>query len=154
MRVLLRVASVFLFVGPLLAFGTQAAEAPPYPEDAPARWDRLFSAHDADGLAALYSASAISMPFSAETLHGRDALRADFAKFFSENEGARHTTRVVELLMGNGWVVERAEYTLAFTPRGGDKEIIETGRHVVCRRRDSGAWLIAWEIWNTDQRNE
>ena len=67
-----------------------------YPQDAPARWDQLFDRHDAAGLAGEYSESAVSMPFYAPALNGRKALRADFEKFFAENDGARHETRVVE----------------------------------------------------------
>ena len=123
----------------------------PYPKDAPAVWDRLFNAHDAAALAAQYSDSVESMPFSAPTVRGRKVMQADFARFFEQNANARHETNVVELLMGDGWAIERASYTLTFTPKGSNKEVIETGRHVVCRKKEGTGWLIAWELWNTDQ---
>ena len=94
------------------------------------------------------------MPFNAPTIHGRQALQVDFTKFFALNESARHETRVAEVLTGNDWAIERAEYTLTYTPRATGKRVVETGRHIVCRKKESGQWLIAWELWNTDQPNE
>ena len=139
----------------LLALASGIADAgpaeTPYPKDAPAVWDKLFNAHDAADLAAQYSESVESMPFNAPAVRGRKAMQAEFARFFELNEKARHETNVVELLMGDGWAIERASYTLTFTPKGSNKEIVETGRHVVCRKMEGTDWLIAWELWNTDQ---
>lgn len=125
--------------------------ADPYPQDAPKVWDRLFGERDAARLVELYAEDAISMPFDAPTIQGRKALQADFEKFFAANEGTRHETRVAEVLTGPGWAVERAEYTLTYTPKGTGRESVETGRHVVCRKEVAGRWLIAWELWNRDQ---
>ena len=123
----------------------------PYPEDASATWDRLFDAHDAAALAAEYSDTAVSMPYNAQTVTGRAALQAEFERFFVQNDGATHQTHVEELLHGNGWVIERASYTLTFTPKGQKGYVVETGRHVLCRKLEGAKWRIAWELWNTDQ---
>jgi hypothetical protein len=37
-----------------------------------------------------------------------------------------------------------------YVPKGTAAEVVETGRHVVCRRWIDGRWQITWEIWNTD----
>ncbi len=114
-----------------------------------AEWDRLFNSRDASGLAALYAEDVISMPFNAPTIHGRQALQADFEKFFSQNTG-RHETLVEEILAADDWGIERARYVLTYSPLAGGGEVKETGRHVVCRKRSNGKWQIAWELWNTD----
>jgi uncharacterized protein (TIGR02246 family) len=114
-----------------------------------AEWDRLFNSRDAAGLAALYAEDVISMPFNAPTIHGRQGLQADFEKFFSQYTG-RHETIVEEILATADWGIERARYVLTYSPLLGGREVKETGRHVVCRKKRNGRWQIAWELWNTD----
>ena len=126
----------------------KAEPTDPYLKTAAAEWDSLFNARDAAKLAALYTEDALSMPVNAPTISGRQALQAEIENFFSDNTG-RHETVVDEILATGEWAIERAHYTLTFTPTGGP-EMIETGRHVMCRKKVDGRWLIAWEIWNTD----
>ncbi len=114
-----------------------------------AEWDRLFNSRDASALAALYAEDVISMPFNAPTIHGRQALQADFEKFFSQNTG-RHETLVEEILGTDDWGIERARYVLTYSPLSAGGVVKETGRHVVCRKKSNGKWQIAWELWNTD----
>jgi len=89
------------------------------------------------------------MPFNAPTIRDRQALQADFEKFFWQNTG-RHETLVAEILATDDWAIERARYILTYSPLSTGREVKETGRHVVCRKRKNGAWQIAWELWNTD----
>lgn len=152
---LLLFTAAFLLVLPGRAHSAEKSSSGPstlsYPLDSPARWDQLFDKHDAAALAGEYSESVVSMPFDAPDMNGRKALQADFEKFFAENDNARHETRVVQLLSGYQWVVERADYTLTYTPKASGKPVVENGRHVVCRKWEAGKWLIAWEIWNRVQ---
>ena len=142
-------------IGALLLTGScfddERSSAIAYPTDAPETWDELFDTHDAAALAAEYSVDVISMPFNARTVTGRDAVQEEFERFFTLNPGATHRTDVEELLEGDGWVIERAAYTLTFTPAGRTELVVETGRHVLCRRIEDGKWRIVWELWNTDQ---
>jgi ketosteroid isomerase-like protein len=135
----------------LLAFGCQTVEHP-RPDEltrASQEWDGHFNAGNAAALAALYAENAVSMPPSLPTLHGRAALQADFESFFAANE-ARHETTVDEIIVEGGLAIERAHYRLTYRPRAGGAEVVETGRHVECRRMIGGQWLIVTEIWNTD----
>jgi uncharacterized protein (TIGR02246 family) len=129
--------------------GFRADEIPPAVRTAGAEWDRRFDAQDAAGLAALYAEDVVSMPFNAPTIHGRPALEAEFSKFFSQY-ACRHETFVEELLATDDWAIERARYTLTYSPLSGGKEVKETGRHVMCRKKRDGEWQVAWELWNTD----
>jgi ketosteroid isomerase-like protein len=120
-------------------------------KQAPAQWDRLFSSAQATSLATLYSQDVVSMPYELPSVQGRQAQQATFEQFFSENENARHETTVDEILTTNEWAIERGHYTMTYTPRKTGIQIVETGRHVMCRKKVDGAWQIVWEIWNTDQ---
>ena len=120
-------------------------------KQATAEWDRLFNSGQAAALAALYSPDLMSMPYDAPTVRGRLAQQAAFEEFFAENENARHETTVEETLVTNEWAIERGRYTMTYTPRKTGIQVVETGRHVMCRRKVDGNWRIVWEIWNSDK---
>ena len=117
---------------------------------APEDWDRVFNANDPLKLAALYAEEALLMPQDAPTLRGRSAIQADFAKYFAQYT-ARQETFVDEILTHQDWAIERGRFTLVSTPKPSGPEVKSSGRHVICRRKINGVWLIAWEIWNTDR---
>jgi ketosteroid isomerase-like protein len=121
-----------------------------YLKNAGAEWDSLFNSGDVISLAALYAENVISMPFAAPTIYGRQALQADFENFLANNT-AEHKTDIDEILTGDDWAVERAHYLLTYTSKTSGNVVIESGRHVVCRKKIDGRWQIAWEIWNTDK---
>lgn len=120
-------------------------------KQATAEWDRLFNSGQASALAALYSPDLLSMPYDAPTVRGRPAQQAGFEEFFAENENARHETTVEEMLVTKEWAIERGRYKMTYTPRKTGIAIVETGRHVMCRRKVDGNWQIVWEIWNSDK---
>jgi uncharacterized protein (TIGR02246 family) len=112
-------------------------------------WDKYFNSADAAKLASLYSEEAVSIPPNLPTLHGRKAVRADFEAFFASHT-ARHETIVERILIDGGMAVESGRYRMTFKPKGGGTEVVETGRHVECRRKIDGKWRIVLEIWNID----
>jgi len=56
------------------------------PRDLVEEWIRRFNAADADGLAALYHTDAVNHQVALEPVHGRDAIRAMFAREFAAAE--------------------------------------------------------------------
>jgi ketosteroid isomerase-like protein len=112
-------------------------------------WDRSYNSGEVAKLAALYAEDAVSMPPNLPTLKGRRAVEADFQSFFSGNTG-HHETTVDAIVMDGDLAIERAHYRLAYKPRAGGAEVVETGRHLECRRKIGGAWKIVIEIWNVD----
>ena len=118
--------------------------------NASADWDKLFNARDVANLADQYSDDAISMPYNYQTVRGKKAIRAELEKFLEQND-ARHETFPEEILTKDDWSIERSRYITTYTPKGGGNRIVETGRHVICRKKIGGKWLITWEIWNSDQ---
>jgi len=112
-------------------------------------WDGFFNSGDSTKLAALYAEDAISMPPNAPTVQGRTALQADFKSFLEANS-ARHETTVDGIIREDGLAIERAHYRLSYKPRTGGTEVVETGKHLECRRYVDGKWRIVLEIWNSD----
>jgi uncharacterized protein (TIGR02246 family) len=112
-------------------------------------WDRSFNSGDAAKLASLYAELAISMPPNNPTLQGRKALQADFESFFAANI-ARHQTTVDKIEMDRDLAIEAAHYRLSYRPRAGGAEVVESGRHLECRRKIDGQWRIVLEIWNSE----
>ena len=129
---------------------TPAVSDDEYLKNAGAQWDKLFDARDAKNLAALYAEDAISMPYNYHTVRGRKAIQTELEKFFEQND-ARHETFIEEILTKDDWAVERSRYITTYTPKNINNRIVETGRHVICRKKIDGKWQIVWEIWNSDQ---
>jgi uncharacterized protein (TIGR02246 family) len=121
-----------------------------YLKNAGAEWDKFFNARDVANLADLYADDAVSMPYNYQTVRGRNAIKAELEKFLGQND-ARHETFPEEILTKDDVSIERARYITTYTPKAGANRIVETGRHVMCRKKINGKWLIAWEIWNSDQ---
>jgi ketosteroid isomerase-like protein len=119
-------------------------------QNASREWDRRFNAQDLDGVAALYAEEVVSMPPNLPTMHGRKAVRADLREFFGLNQG-QIVTRVEAITMEGTLALERATFLLKYKPRAGGPEVVETGKHLVGRRKIEGKWLIVLEIWNTAQ---
>jgi ketosteroid isomerase-like protein len=116
---------------------------------ASAVWDRLFNAGDGAKLALLYAEDAISMPPNSPTIKGRGAIQADLEGYFAGN-AARHETMVETIVREGDLAIESARYRLTYKPRAGGAEVVETGRHLECRRKIGGQWKIVLEIWNLD----
>lgn len=128
-----------------------AAPDDDYLKNAGAEWDRFFNDRDVTKLVALYAEDAVSMPYNYQTVKGKSAIRNEFEKFLGQNEYARHETFPEEILTADDFSVERARYIMTYTPMNTTNRIVETGRHVICRKKIDGKWLITWEIWNSDQ---
>jgi len=122
-----------------------------YLKNANVEWDRLFNDRDVTKLVALYAEDAVSMPYNYQTVKGKTSIRNEFEKFLGQNTFARHETFPEEILTADDFSIERARYIMTYTPMNTTNRIVETGRHVICRKRQDGKWLITWEIWNSDQ---
>jgi ketosteroid isomerase-like protein len=122
-----------------------------YLKKAGAEWDRLFNARDIANLSDLYADDAISMPYNYQTVRGKNAIRTEFENFFKQNDATKHETFPEEIITKDDVSIERSRYINTYTPKSGGSRIVETGRHVMCRKKLGGKWLITWEIWNSDQ---
>ena len=122
-----------------------------YFKHAPIEWDSLFNAGNAPTLAALYADDMISMPYDMASVNGIKAQEQEFKNLMQQNPGVQHHTQIDEILIDDSFAIERAHYTMVYPASAKNKQVNETGRHVMCRKKINGKWKIAWEIWNRDK---
>jgi len=138
------VAAILVAAAP----GARAADAGA--QAASLAWDKAYNAGDVAALGTLYESDAVSMGPGAPALAGRDAIEADFRKFFAANTGRHRTVDPVWQPFGD-MVAERGRYEATTTPRNGAKPSHEKGKHIVVwHKGGDGHWRVMWEIWNTD----
>jgi uncharacterized protein (TIGR02246 family) len=120
------------------------------------RWDAAFKAHDADGLAALYTDDAVRMVPDQPAWVGKEAIRAGFAAGF-ESEGFEQYTIEVEnmaedVVVSGEWATFRGIGTETWSPKGGGEPIHTTAKYMsLNQRQPDGSWKIVWDIWNPDE---
>jgi ketosteroid isomerase-like protein len=118
---------------------------------APKEWDSLFNTGKAAALAALYADNMISMPYDVASVNGIKSQRKELENLISQNPGVQHHTIVDEILVDDSFAIERAHYIMVYPASANSKQITESGRHIMCRKKINGKWKIAWEIWNKDK---
>jgi uncharacterized protein (TIGR02246 family) len=120
--------------------------------------DRLREAHlaalndgDADAWTACFSADAVQMPPNYPANVGTEAIRGwsggMLAAFRAEFSLAPDDVQPA----GADWAFESGTYTITLTPRAGGDTMRDAGKYItVYQRQADGAWLMARDIWNSD----
>jgi len=109
-----------------------------------------LSAGNADALMAAYTDNPVLMPPNGPAAKGRDAVKTTFTEVLFPLKPELKLT--AEAVTANGdLAVERGIYTLTMTPPGAPAPVTETGKYLVHWHRVGGKWLIADDIWNSDQ---
>jgi uncharacterized protein (TIGR02246 family) len=110
------------------------------------RFNELFAAQDAQGLAGLYTADGMLLPPGAARARGRDAIAAFWRSEF--DRGVRRCVLAPQEIESFGDTAHElgvATLTIA-TPDG---EIHATGDYVVLwKRAADGTWQLHRDIWN------
>jgi uncharacterized protein (TIGR02246 family) len=110
------------------------------------RWEVLWNAEDAAGLAALYAEDGMRLPPDASRVVGPEAIEAMFRDEFA---AGLDNLQLEATEIGSdgtlGWVVGNT--TIEFPVEGG--MMTGTGNYVIVyRREDDGAWRIVIDTWN------
>jgi uncharacterized protein (TIGR02246 family) len=113
------------------------------------RWAKAYDAHDAGGLAQLYTSDCVRMPEGAPTTIGRDALEKTYRSEFTPSweKGAKVTFTTDELVICG-------DYAFA---RGTDKisELGQSDYHgkwlATFRREKDGQWKFFWSTYNGNE---
>ena len=113
-----------------------------------AAWDAAAAAEDVDAIMAGYADNAVEMPPGVPPIIGKPAIRADY-EFLFANYDLQHVTVVRQLEIQGTLSVERGDYTMLVVPADGSPSFIETGKHIIVRRKINGSWLSVIETWNT-----
>lgn len=112
-----------------------------------------LNANDAEGWARCFAADAVQMP-------PNDAANVGIADIRAWSTGmlaacrAEFSLDVDEVeLIGDSWAFERGRYTIALTPIASGAPMRDRGKYVtIYGCQHDGAWLIARDIWNSDQQ--
>ncbi|HXD17780.1 MAG TPA: nuclear transport factor 2 family protein [Vicinamibacterales bacterium] len=109
-----------------------------------------FNAADVQRMAALLTDDHIGMPPNRPALRGARAS----IEFWREGMAAatsRFTVLPQDLTVDGDVAVDRFDWAIDSTPRGGGAPIRDEGKCVwIWRRESDGAWKVASAVWNSD----
>ncbi len=112
------------------------------------RFVRAVNARDWASVAALYTADAIFMPANMPRVEGRDSIRTWMEGFHPMN----NFDLVVEKIDGAGdMAYVYGSLMMTFTSEEGLEQMRDIGKYVEIRRKqEDGSWLLAVDIFNSD----
>ena len=113
-------------------------------------WVTGYTAGDAEGVAALYSADAVVMPPGAPTAVGHDAIRD-----FIASDSAAATAAGVKLVINDDDTVvmsgDLAAHSGSYSVVDASGATVDTGMYMEAVQRKDGKWLIGRDIWNSNK---
>jgi ketosteroid isomerase-like protein len=113
-------------------------------------WVALYTAGDADGIAAKYAESAVVMAPGAPAAVGREAIRA-----FIAADSAAAKEAGIKLAISDGDVVgvsgDLAWHSGAYTVSDASGATIDSGNYMEVLQNIDGKWMIIRDIWNSDR---
>jgi len=108
------------------------------------------SAGDVDGMMIGYAEDAVQMPPNEPTLTGKEAIRARSQANAEQLEMALENP-AAEIVVKGDWAILRGTYVFSGMPKADGEPIQDNGKYMVTwRRQPDGSWLVAHEIWNSD----
>jgi uncharacterized protein (TIGR02246 family) len=105
-----------------------------------------FKARDAAALADFYSADALVLPPNAELVRGRDGARGLWEHVFTLGVSEVRLD-ILEVDEHGDLAIEVGRATL-FAEGGA---VVDEGKYVVVWRKDTGAWKMHRDIWNSSR---
>ncbi len=138
-----------LLIAVFIPYTVQAQTAPKWAEDHLKAWYEAYNSGDAEGVASLYSASAIVLPPDDEPRKGRDEIRASFADGFQDTvykcSGDFDGFQVMGDL-ATGW----GHDACTETPKSGGASKETKTRWQATYRRHGDNWLIVYETYQSE----
>ena len=132
-----------IVLGMLSASCMQSPAPEPFPQDVADAWVGRFAAHDAAGLAALYTGDAQLLPPDMEVISGRAAIQEFTAKNNPPDGPAFEFATIETQVLG-----EYAHRQGSFTVKGPDGATLDSGKFIELWKKVNGKWLIHRDIWN------
>jgi uncharacterized protein (TIGR02246 family) len=106
---------------------------------------------DAEAASEHWTDNSRMMPPNQPTLHGRAAIRAHFARLFTQRQ-FRYTLTNCELQVSGNMAVERVEYHVITRSIADGSVAEDSGKGLHVYRRDpDGRWQLSEDIWNSDR---
>jgi uncharacterized protein (TIGR02246 family) len=112
-----------------------------------------LNAGDANAWTACFGTDAVQMPPNQPPNVGTQRIhewtQGFLAAFRAEFSIIPHDVE----LAGPDWAFERGSYEISLTPRAGGDPLRDSGKYLTIYRRAPGdEWLIAHDIWNSDNQ--
>jgi uncharacterized protein (TIGR02246 family) len=120
--------------------------------------DRTRGAHvsavnagDAAGWAALFAGDGVQMPPNMPANTGKEAI-LQWVQGFCAAFWTEFALSVEEVHAAEGWAFERGTYTITLTHRASGSPMRENGKYItVYQAQPDGTWLMARDMWSSDQ---
>ncbi|MDP9224792.1 MAG: DUF4440 domain-containing protein [Actinomycetota bacterium] len=107
---------------------------------------------NSDSLMALMADDVVLMPPNEPVLKGKAAVRAWYDQFLTQLHTSSLTVSNREVLLGDGFATEIANFEWGLTPVAGGPAMVDSGGYMQVWRRDpNGRWLFSREIWNSSK---
>ena len=132
----------------LMMLGAGCAQSPApeaFPQDVADAWVERFAAHDAAGLAALYTEDAQLLPPEMEIVTGRAAIQEFVAKN-NPPDGPAFEFATIETHVFGEYAHRQGSYRV----KGPDGATLRSGKFIELWKKVDGHWLIHRDIWNSD----
>ena len=136
--------TAMMMLAMLSAAGCMQSAAPePFPQDMADAWVERFTAHDAAGVAALYTEDAQLLPPDMEVVNGRAAIQEFVAQTNPPGSPAFEFATNETLVFG-----DYAHRQGSFTAKGPDGKVLATGKYLELWKKSGGKWLIHRDMWS------
>ncbi len=111
------------------------------------RWEQLFNAKDASGMASLFADDGYEMTPNMKAMKGPEGVRKGYGEFFSTTKDLKLSFEASEIRIADAGdlAVERGTYHMSFTgPKG--KQVEDRGNYVTVWKKVNGQWKVVADI--------
>jgi uncharacterized protein (TIGR02246 family) len=136
-------AAAILALLVLAAGCTQSAAPEAFPQDVADAWVERYAAHDAAGVAALYTEDAQLLPPDMEAVSGRAAIQEFVAKT-NPPDAPQFEIATIETLVFGDYAHRQGSFTVK-DPAGA---VLESGKFMELWKKTGGKWLIHRDMWS------
>ena len=114
-----------------------------------AAYEKAANAHDAAGLAGLFTTDGTEMPPNAPAVKGRAAIEAMHKAMATMVDVSNLKITATDTKVAGDFAYEAGTYSQTVTPKGGTPAP-DKGKYVVLLRRVENNWEIVYSIYNSD----
>jgi uncharacterized protein (TIGR02246 family) len=109
-------------------------------------------ANDANALAVLLTDDVIFCPPHEPIRRGKSEVKGWFEGVLKQIKTERVSVTDREVVLADGWAIEKGEFTWTVSPVGGGGPIEDRGRFMaIWKRQNDGKWKAAYNIWNSSK---
>jgi len=119
-------------------------------KDINAAWDKAWNAGNAEALASIYTADAITMGPNQPASVGKDAIRDSCQKYFDQFRDENRSL-VEDVRVFGDLAVARGTQETKTSPKAGGYSVQDKSKWVTAfQRQPDGSWKAFWDIYSSD----